>query len=121
MVAIRVQQFNVPTNASLQLEYGIFTNCSTQMVVYTNLADGNRVFTVVMNTARGQVGQSPGSVQFGQIVCTKYDPPTAVLDAGPPFTKAMNITVNVKFSEPCIRLGFQCPNTSRCDAYVNGP
>lgn len=42
-------------------------------------------------------------------------PPTAVLNAGPAFTNAVNISVNLKFSEPCITPGFRCPNTSQCD------
>ncbi|CAM6127196.1 unnamed protein product [Calypogeia fissa] len=98
-----------------KLDSGPYMNCSTQTVVYTNLADGNHFFTVIVSTARGYFYPNETSWTIDTI------PPTAVLDAGPPFTNAVNITVNVKFSEPCIRPGFQCPNTSKCDAYVNGP
>lgn len=43
-------------------------------------------------------------------------PPTAVVDAGQTYTNAVNVTVNITFSEVCDQDGgFVCPSTSSCD------
>ncbi|KAH8966354.1 hypothetical protein BDL97_03G020900 [Sphagnum fallax] len=48
-------------------------------------------------------------------------PPTAVVDAGQAYTNAVNVTVNITFSEVCDRDGgFVCPSTSSCDLLVYG-
>lgn len=49
-------------------------------------------------------------------------PPTASVSAAESFTNAVNIPVDITFSEPCPGYGgFKCTSVSECDLIVNGP
>lgn len=49
-------------------------------------------------------------------------PPTASVSAAESFTNAVNILVDITFSEPCPgHGGFKCTSVSECDLIVNGP
>lgn len=49
-------------------------------------------------------------------------PPTASVSAAESFTNAVNVLVDINFSEPCPgNGGFKCTSMSECDLIVNGP
>lgn len=92
-----------------------FTDCSSRRSSYSSLRDGQHTFQVFVNTLSGVY-----SAQYTWIVDTV--PPTASVIAGPTFTNALNVSVNVSFSEPCTgKGGFRCSAGSDCNLLVYGP
>ncbi|CAK9863574.1 unnamed protein product [Sphagnum jensenii] len=99
-----------------KLDQGHFQDCLSRQDSYVNLENGGHVFSVAVNLSSGASAIS----QFSWTVDTI--PPTAFVEAGQAYTDAVNVTVNITFSELCDQDGgFVCPNTSSCDLLVHGP
>ncbi|XP_059442753.1 uncharacterized protein LOC132174986 isoform X2 [Corylus avellana] len=105
------------TNCSVtcKLDDGVTSGCeATRRVSYAGLQDGNHTFEVCTNGSRG-------------IGCASYKwsidtvPPTAYITASTPFTNALNVSVNISFSEPCTGGGgFGCSSVNACNVLVYG-
>ncbi|OVA16963.1 hypothetical protein BVC80_9043g4 [Macleaya cordata] len=98
-----------------KLDDNISSNCEAREVSYMGLKDGDHMFEVCINGYQG-------------VGCTSYNwtvdtvPPTAYITAATPFTNALNITVNISFSEPCtLGGGFGCASVNSCNLLVYGP
>uniref|UniRef100_A0A2P2M3G2 Bacterial Ig-like domain-containing protein n=1 Tax=Rhizophora mucronata TaxID=61149 RepID=A0A2P2M3G2_RHIMU len=99
-------------SVSCRLDGGPSSDCGARKVFYGNLQDGNHAFEVCINGYQG---------------CTPYNwtidtvPPTAYVTASTPFTNALNVTVNITFSESCTGGGgFGCSSTNTCNLLVYG-
>ncbi|XP_068638762.1 uncharacterized protein [Aristolochia californica] len=89
-------------------------NCEARKVSYTSLRDGNHTFEVCANGSHG-------------VSCASYDwtvdtvPPTAYVSAESSFTNALNVSVDISFSKPCIGGGgFRCSSVNSCNLLVYG-
>ncbi|CAL9068770.1 unnamed protein product, partial [Musa banksii] len=86
--------------------------CERKEVTYSGLLDGNHTFKICSSGSQG-------------VRCASYNwtvdtiSPTAYISAAS-FTNALNISVNVSFSEPCTSGGgFKC-SPSHCDLLIYG-
>ncbi|KAK4253682.1 hypothetical protein QN277_010324 [Acacia crassicarpa] len=103
------------TNCSFtcKLDDGITSVCKARRVIYSRLRDGNHSFEVC---AKGLQGLS----------CAKYNwtvdtvPPTALVTTSTSFTSALNVSVDITFSEPCIGEGLGCISVNSCNLLVYG-
>ncbi|XP_042417952.1 uncharacterized protein LOC122006490 [Zingiber officinale] len=89
------------------------SSCKSKKVSYSGLLDGNHMFEVCVSASR-------------RVRCASYYwtvdtiSPTAHLSAASSFTNALNMSVNVSFSEPCTGGGgFRC-TPSYCSLLVYG-
>ncbi|BBN01488.1 hypothetical protein MPTK1_2g07770 [Marchantia polymorpha subsp. ruderalis] len=99
-----------------ELDDAPFVDCADRVRVYSNLSDGDHVFTIFASTSKGVFYTNK---QFWTVDTV---PPTASIEAGPAFTNAINVSVAIEFSEPCTgNGGFQCSDVSNCSVYVGGP
>nr|XP_023928262.1 uncharacterized protein LOC112039606 [Quercus suber] len=90
------------------------SQCENGTVLCEGLQDGNHKFEVCSNGTQG-------------VGCSSYDwtvdtvPPTAYISTSTPFTNALNVSINISFSEPCIgRGGFVCTSVNACNLLVYG-
>ena len=49
------------------------------------------------------------------ILCADTIPPTAYITASKLFTNALNVSVNISFTEPCTGGGFGCSSVNACN------
>ncbi|KAF5476777.1 hypothetical protein F2P56_003478 [Juglans regia] len=100
---------------SCKLDNGIASDCGARRVSYAGLQDGNHTFEACTDGSRGV-----GCVNYNWTVDTV--PPTAYIAALKPFTNALNVSVNINFSEPCTGDGggFKCSSTNACNLLVYG-
>ncbi|XP_042950589.1 uncharacterized protein LOC122282682 isoform X3 [Carya illinoinensis] len=98
---------------SCKLDNGSASECGDRRVSYAGLQDGNHTFEACTNGSRGV-----GCINYNWTVV----PPTAYIAALKPFTNALNVSVNINFSEPCIGDGggFKCSSTNACNLLVYG-
>uniref|UniRef100_A0A7N2MPF1 Uncharacterized protein n=1 Tax=Quercus lobata TaxID=97700 RepID=A0A7N2MPF1_QUELO len=81
-------------------------------VLCEGLQDGNHKFEVCPNGTQG-------------VGCSSYNwtvdtiPPTAYISASTTFTNALNVSINISFSEPCTGGGFEC-SSMKCNLLVYG-
>ncbi|XP_021615967.1 uncharacterized protein LOC110617477 isoform X3 [Manihot esculenta] len=108
---------NSCTNCSIscKLDDDTASDCGTMKVLYDGLQDGNHTFEVCIDGSQG-------------VGCTTYNwtvdtiPPTAYITASTSFTNALNVSVNISFSEPCSGGGtFGCSSVNTCNLLVYGP
>ncbi|KAI4341392.1 hypothetical protein MLD38_026122 [Melastoma candidum] len=92
------------------------SDCGSRKAAYAGLKDGKHSLQVCANRTEGVVE------------CAFYNwtvdtvPPTAAVTVPTSFTSALNVSVNVSFSEPCTsRGGFRCPSVGACNLLVYGP
>ncbi|XP_023541254.1 uncharacterized protein LOC111801476 isoform X1 [Cucurbita pepo subsp. pepo] len=88
--------------------------CNEGNIFYSELEDGVHKFKVCTNFSKG-------------VSCSSYNwtvdtvPPTASIMASTMFTNALNVSVNISFSEPCSRGGgFGCSSVEACNLLVYG-
>lgn len=99
---------------SCRLDYGSGSHCGGKEILYSGLQDGNHSFRVCINGAQG-----PGCISYNWTVDTV--PPTAYVTSSTPFTNALNVSVNISFSEPCSGGGgFRCSSVNDCNLLVYG-
>ncbi|XP_024025314.1 uncharacterized protein LOC21397720 isoform X2 [Morus notabilis] len=98
-----------------RLDNGVASKCEAKKVSYTRLKDGKHTFEVCSNGLQGL-----GCASYNWTIDTV--PPTAYITAPNPFTNALNFSVNISFSEPCIgEGGFRCFSANACNLLVYGP
>ncbi|XP_050258020.1 uncharacterized protein LOC126703144 [Quercus robur] len=104
-------------NITCKLDDGIASNCEGRTVSYAGLQDGNHTFEVCTNGSRGV-----GCGSYSWTVDTV--PPTAYITTSTPFTNALNVSINISFSEPCTGPtgggGFVCSSVNDCNLLVYG-
>ncbi|KAG2675924.1 hypothetical protein I3843_12G028200 [Carya illinoinensis] len=99
---------------SCKLDDGIASDCEARRIFYAGLQDGNHTFEVCTNRSGGV-----GCANYSWTVDTV--PPTANITALTPFTNALNVSVNISFSEPCTGGGgFECSSVNACNLLVYG-
>ncbi|CAL9031034.1 unnamed protein product [Prunus brigantina] len=99
---------------SCKLDDGMGSNCGTRKVSYSGLQDGNHTFEVCTNGPQGI-----GCALHNWTVDTV--PPTASVTASRSFTDALNVSVNISFSESCSSGGgFGCLSANTCNLLVYG-
>ncbi|XVF54085.1 hypothetical protein PTKIN_Ptkin05aG0152700 [Pterospermum kingtungense] len=99
---------------SCSLDYGSASDYGGRKRFYSGLQDGNHSFLVCINEAQG-----PACTRYNWTVDTV--PPTAYLTSSTPFTNALNVSVNISFSEPCSGGGgFRCSSVNDCNLLVYG-
>ncbi|KAK7823279.1 hypothetical protein CFP56_035686, partial [Quercus suber] len=88
--------------------------CEHGTVLCKGLHDGNHKFEVCPNGTQG-------------VGCSSYNwtvdtvPPTANITASSDFTNALNVSINISFSEPCTGgRGFVCSSVDACNLLVYG-
>ncbi|KAL4634077.1 hypothetical protein ACB092_04G171300 [Castanea dentata] len=105
------------SNITCKLDDGIASNCEGRTVLYAGLQDGNHTFEVCTNGSQGV-----GCGIYKWTVDTI--PPTAYITTSTPFTNAMNVSINISFSEPCTRPtgggSFVCSSVNDCNLLVYG-
>ncbi|KAK7815890.1 hypothetical protein CFP56_001056 [Quercus suber] len=90
------------------------SQCENGTVLCEGLQDGNHKFEVCPNGTQGV-----GCSSYNWIVDTI--PPTAYVSASTPFTNALNVSINISFSEPCTGGGgFVCASVNACNLLVYG-
>ncbi|KAK7850146.1 hypothetical protein CFP56_001505 [Quercus suber] len=105
-------------NLLVQLDDGsgsiIASECENGTVLCEGLQDGNHKFEVCPNGSQG-------------VGCSSYNwtvdtvPPTADITASTNFTNALNVPINISFSEPCTGgPGFVCSSVNACNLLVHG-
>lgn len=99
-----------------KLDQSVFQDCSGGTYSSFNLTDGSHMFTVAANTSTGTpLPQSMYSWNIDTV------PPTASVVSDALYTNAVNITVNVTFTEVCSGgRTFQCSSVDTCDLVVRG-
>ncbi|KAI6675372.1 hypothetical protein NL676_003278 [Syzygium grande] len=97
-----------------KLDSGAFSDCRGRKVSYGGLLDGNHSFEVCANGSQG-------------IGCASYNwtidtiPPTAYITSPASLTSAVNVSVTILFSEPCVGGGgFGCSSVDSCNLLVYG-
>ncbi|KAL4634075.1 hypothetical protein ACB092_04G171100 [Castanea dentata] len=104
-------------NITCKLDDGIASNCESRMVSCAGLQDGNHTFEVWTNGSQGV-----GCGSYNWTVDTV--PPTAYITTSTPFTNALNVSINISFSEPCTGPtgggSFACSSVSDCNLLVYG-
>ncbi|KAL9372733.1 hypothetical protein Peur_034977 [Populus x canadensis] len=107
---------NSCTNCSFscKLDSGSESDCGATKVSYQGLQDGNHTFEVCINGSQGV-----GCATYNWTVDTI--PPTAYITASKSFTNALNVSVNISFTEPCTGGGgFGCSSVNACNLIVYG-
>ncbi|XP_011028534.1 PREDICTED: uncharacterized protein LOC105128518 isoform X1 [Populus euphratica] len=106
---------NSCTNCSIscKLDSGPESDCGASKISYQGLQDGNHTFEVCINGS-----QRVGCAAYNWIVDTI--PPTAYITASKLFTNALNVSVNISFTEPCTGGGFGCSSVNACNLLVYG-
>ncbi|KAK9995585.1 hypothetical protein SO802_020271 [Lithocarpus litseifolius] len=103
-------------NLLVQLDDGFgrinASQCENGTVLCEGLQDGNHKFEVCPNGTQG-VGCSSNTWTVDTV------PPTAYISASTPFTNALNVSINIFFSEPCTGGGFVCSSV-KCNLLVYG-
>ncbi|MBA0690101.1 hypothetical protein Goari_007797, partial [Gossypium aridum] len=96
------------------MDDGSASDCGGRKILYSGLQDGNHSFGVCVNGSRGAA-------------CTSYNwtvdtvPPTAYITSSTPFTNALNVSVNISFTESCSGGGgFRCSSVNDCNLLVYG-
>ncbi|XP_022737519.1 uncharacterized protein LOC111290468 [Durio zibethinus] len=99
---------------SCKLDYGSASDCGARRILYSGLQDGNHSFVVCINGFKGAS-------------CSSYNwtvdtvPPTAYVTSSMPFTNALNVSVNISFTESCSGGGgFRCSSVNDCNLLVYG-
>ncbi|XP_075663392.1 uncharacterized protein LOC142632968 [Castanea sativa] len=88
------------------------SQCENGTVLCEGLQDGNHKFEVCPNGTQGV-----GCSSYYWTVDTV--PPTANISASTPFTNALNVSINISFSEPCTGGGgFACSSVNACNLLV---
>ncbi|XP_030938465.1 uncharacterized protein LOC115963563 isoform X1 [Quercus lobata] len=88
------------------------SQCENGTVLCEGLQDGNHKFEVCPSGTQG-------------VGCSSYNwtvdtiSPTAYISASTPFTNALNVSINISFSEPCTGGGFEC-SSMKCNLLVYG-
>ncbi|KAI4336176.1 hypothetical protein L6164_014735 [Bauhinia variegata] len=99
---------------SCKLDNGNASFCEARNVSYSRLQDGNHTFEVCSNGPQGL-----GCASYNWIIDTV--PPTAYITASTTFTSALNVSVNITFSELCTGGGgFGCASVNACNLLVYG-
>ncbi|CAL9082669.1 unnamed protein product [Musa acuminata var. zebrina] len=100
-------------SVSCKLDNYSSSTCELKEVTYSGLLDGKHMFEVCVSG-------------FRRVRCASYNwtvdtiSPTAHISVLSPFTNALNVSVNVTFSEPCTGGGgFRC-SSSNCNLLVYG-
>ncbi|XVE54977.1 hypothetical protein DITRI_Ditri03aG0124600 [Diplodiscus trichospermus] len=97
-----------------RLDYGSASDCGARQILYSGLQDGNHSFGVCINGAQGA-----GCSTYNWTVDTV--PPTAYVTSSTPFTNALNVSVNISFTESCSGGGgFRCSSVNDCNLLVYG-
>ncbi|XP_038685245.1 uncharacterized protein LOC119985132 isoform X2 [Tripterygium wilfordii] len=97
-----------------KLDYGSASDCGARKIFYTGLQDGNHTFEVCTNGSQGV-----GCASYNWTVDTI--PPTAYVTASAPITNALNVSVDILFTEPCTGDGgFRCSSVNACNLLVYG-
>ncbi|XP_042498422.1 uncharacterized protein LOC122076880 [Macadamia integrifolia] len=107
---------NVCRNCSIKckLDDHISSDCQARKASYTGLHDGRHLFEVCINGSQGA-----GCASYNWTVDTVR--PTAYVTVETSFTNALNVTVNISFTEPCIGGGgFGCLSVNSCNLLVYG-
>nr|POF23011.1 hypothetical protein CFP56_15686 [Quercus suber] len=95
----------------------IASECENGTVLCEGLQDGNHKFEVCPNGSQGV-----GCGSYNWTVDTV--PPTANITASTNFTNALNVSINISFSEPCIGPtgggSFLCSSVNDCNLLVYG-
>ncbi|XP_061952600.1 uncharacterized protein LOC133675283 isoform X1 [Populus nigra] len=106
---------NSCTNCSIscKLDSGPESDCGASKISYQGLQDGNHTFEVCINGS-----QRVGCATYNWTVDTI--PPTAYITASKLFTNALNVSVNISFTEPCTGGGFGCSSVNACNLLVYG-
>lgn len=106
---------NSCTNCSVscKLDSGPESDCGASKISYQGLQDGNHTFEVCINGS-----QRVGCATYNWTVDTI--PPTAYITASKLFTNALNVSVNISFTEPCTGGGFGCSSVNACNLLVYG-
>ncbi|KAJ6676654.1 TRANSMEMBRANE PROTEIN [Salix viminalis] len=107
---------NSCTNCSIscKLDSGPESDCGASKISYQGLQDGNHTFEVCINGS-----QRVGCATYTWTVDTI--PPTAYITASKVFTNALNVSVNISFTEPCTGGGgFGCSSVNACNLLVYG-
>ncbi|XP_038709363.1 uncharacterized protein LOC120004167 isoform X2 [Tripterygium wilfordii] len=107
---------NSCTNCSLtcKLNDGSAADCGARKILYTGLQDGNHTFEVCTNGSQGV-----GCASYNWTIDTI--PPTAHVTSLTPITSALNVSVDISFTEPCIGDGgFRCSSVNACNLLVYG-
>lgn len=95
----------------VQLDQGVYQDCSGRTYSAFNLTDGLHTLTVTANISTG-TSLSPSIYSWA----VDTVPPTSSVVTSPLFTSAINITVNITFSEDCSgRRTFLCVDVASCD------
>ncbi|XP_075661086.1 uncharacterized protein LOC142630909 isoform X2 [Castanea sativa] len=90
------------------------SQCEDGTVLCEGLQDGNHKFEICPNGTQGV-----GCSSYYWTVDTV--PPTANISASTPFTNALNVSINISFSEPCTGGGgFACSSVNACNLLVYG-
>ncbi|KAF3973348.1 hypothetical protein CMV_003221 [Castanea mollissima] len=88
------------------------SQCEDGTVLCEGLQDGNHKFEICPNGTQGV-----GCSSYYWTVDTV--PPTANISASTPFTNALNVSINISFSEPCTGGGgFACSSVNACNLLV---
>lgn len=97
-----------------KLDDAISSDCGGKNVSLAGLRDGNHSLKVCTN-----VPQGVGCASYNWTIDTVH--PTAYISASTFFTNALNVSVNISFSEPCIGGGgFGCSSVNACNLLVYG-
>ncbi|KAK6249525.1 hypothetical protein SCA6_003530 [Theobroma cacao] len=97
-----------------KLDYGSASDCGARKILYSGLPDGNHTFGVCINGSLGA-----GCSSYNWTVDTV--PPTAYVTSSAPFTNALNVSVNISFTESCPGGGgFRCSSVNDCNLLVYG-
>ncbi|KAJ6688194.1 TRANSMEMBRANE PROTEIN [Salix koriyanagi] len=105
---------NSCTNCSIscKLDSGPESDCGASKISYQGLQDGNHTFEVCINGS-----QRVGCATYTWTVDTI--PPTAYITASKVFTNALNVSVNISFTEPCTGGGgFGCSSVNACNVKI---
>ncbi|KAF9624515.1 hypothetical protein IFM89_011628 [Coptis chinensis] len=108
---------NICGNCSLtcKLDDHVSPSCEARKLSYMDLHDGDHSFEVCINDFQGA-----GCASYNWTVDTV--PPTAYVTAERSFTNALNISVDISFSELCSGDGgFGCASVNACNLLVYGP
>ncbi|KAJ7956220.1 Guanine nucleotide-binding protein, beta subunit [Quillaja saponaria] len=101
------------STVSCKLDDGMASDCEAGKVFYKGLQDGDHTFSVCINRPQGV-----GCASYNWTIDTV--PPTAHVTASTSFTNALNVSVNISFSEPCMGGGFGCLSVNACNLLVYG-
>ncbi|KGN64322.1 uncharacterized protein LOC101203522 isoform X2 [Cucumis sativus] len=101
-------------NISCSLDNRHSLDCNDRKIFYSKLEDGEHKFKVCTNFSKGA-----GCSSYKWTVDTVS--PTASIMPLMTFTNALNVSVNISFSEPCNGSGgFRCSSVEACNLLVYG-